>query len=151
MERITATATVATPGPLAQVVDAYCACLGEVAASGVTSPADWAPIAAYMDTTSFKRVGAYLEELDWDGYCRFLTEWAGGTAFEMTVFRVTEAGNLVIQEIEERHTRGDAFIRKNVVAIYAFNADGKIRHLDIYEQAKDSGRWIEEAAAAAMA
>ena len=67
------------------------------------------------------------------------------------MFRITEAGRVVIQEIEERYYRGDEFIRKNVIALYVFNDQNKIAHLDIYEQAKDSGRWIMEAADAAMA
>lgn len=55
----------------------------------------------------------------------------------------------MFQEIEERHYRGDEFIRKNVMAVYRFNQHQKLVHLDIYEQAKDSGGWIIEAAAAA--
>jgi hypothetical protein len=32
-----------------------------------------------------------------------------------------------------------------------FTPEGKIRHLDLYEQAKDSGDWIKDAAKDAMA
>ena len=46
---------------------------------------------------------------------------AGGTRFEMTEFYISEVGNAVFQEIEERHYRGDEFIRKNVIAVYRFN------------------------------
>ena len=66
----------------------------------------------------------------------------------MTEFFSTEVGNAVFQQIEERHYRGDTFVRKNVIAVYRFNADNKIVHLDIYEQAQDSGQWIIEAAKA---
>jgi hypothetical protein len=55
-------------------------------------------------------------------------------------------GNTVFFEIEERHHRGTDFIRKNVIAVYRFSDRNKLIHLDIYEQAKDSGRWIVEAA-----
>lgn len=151
METITATATSSDKGPLTQIVDAYCRTHGALTEAGVSSPSDWEPLGEFIAVDEFKRVGAYLEEFDWKEYCQFLTDWAGGTRFEMTVFRITEAGRVVIQEIEERHYRGDEFIRKNVVAIYAFNAQNKIAHLDIYEQAKDSGRWIIEAAEAATA
>ena len=100
---------------------------------------------------TFKRVGAYLEVLDFTEYCEFLAGWAaGGTQFEFTEFHVTEIGNTLFQEIEERHTRGDHFIRKNVIAVYRFNAGNKIVHLDIYEQAKDSGDWIRDSAKAVM-
>jgi hypothetical protein len=151
MEIITATATTSEKGPLTRRVEAYCEMLGGITTRGVSSPSDWEPLDEYIATDEFKRVGAYLEELNWSEYCQFLTDWAGGTRFEMDVFRITEAGRVVVQEIEERHYRGDDFIRKNVIALYVFNDAGKIAHLDIYEQARESGDWIKEAAKAAMA
>ncbi|WP_052223046.1 hypothetical protein [Novosphingobium malaysiense] len=152
MEIVTATATTSEKGPLTKLVEAYSEAVAGLAAQGISSPADWEPLTEYIAKDEFKRVGAYLEELDWDQYCRFMTDWVGGgTRFEMTMFRITEAGRVVIQEIEERHYRGEDFIRKNVIALYVFNDQNKIVHLDIYEQAKDSGRWIMEAADAAMA
>ena len=139
-------------GPLTQVVNAFVAAQAQVLAAGVSSPGDWAPVSAFVAVDEFRRVGAYLEELDWPAYTRFLTGWSsGGTRFEMTQFHVTEAGDAVFQEIEERHYRGDSFIRKNVIAVYRFTPERKIRHLDIYEQAKDSGQWIIEAAHSATA
>lgn len=146
----TATQTNAEEGPLTQTVRKFVAAQGEVLAAGVTGPDDYEPVAQYIAVDEFKRVGAYLEELDWDAYKRFLTGWtAGGTRFEMTEFHISEIGNAVFQEIEERHYRGEQFIRKNVIAVYRFNDAGLIRHLDIYEQADDSGDWIKESARAA--
>jgi hypothetical protein len=148
----TATATTSEVGPLRQAVNGFCAAQAGVLAAGVTSPADWAPMAKFLAVDQFKRVGAYLEELDYTTYCAFLTNWAaGGTRFEMTEFHSTEIGNSVFQEIEERHYRGDDFIQKNVIAVYRFNDEGLIVHLDIYEQARDSGQWIIAAADASMA
>jgi hypothetical protein len=142
----TAIATNNEIGPLREIVNAFVETQAQVLAAGVKSPSDWAPMAQYL-SGDFKRVGAYLEELNYEEYCKFLTGWAaGGTRFEKTEFYSTEVGNVVFQEIEERHYRGDTFVRKNVIAVYRFNADDKIMHLDIYEQAKDSGRWIAEAA-----
>jgi hypothetical protein len=149
MEVITATATVAEIGPLTRIVNAYTETHGRLAASGAATPEEWAPWAEFVDVAAFKRVGAYLEELDWDQYLQFNIDWANGTRFEMTVFHISEIGNAVFQEIEERHYHGDTFIKKNVIAVYRFNQDNKIVHLDIYEQAKDSGQWIKEAARAA--
>ena len=150
-EFVTATATVNQIGPLRKVVDAFNAVQFEILAKGVKSAADWKPMGDYLDVATFKRVGAYLEELDFASYCEFLAGWAaGGTHFEFTEFHVTEVGNTLFQEIEERHTRGDQFIRKNVIAVYRFNAENKIVHLDIYEQAKDSGDWIRDSAKAAI-
>ena len=146
----TATATVAERGPLAQIVDRYSEAITRAATGTGSTDADWEPLKQFVAHESFKRVGAYMEEMGWDEYVRFLRQWAGSTRFEMTVFRITEAGNVVVQEIEERHFKGDDFIRKNVVAIYEFDETKRIRHLDIYEQAKDTGRWIVEAAEASV-
>jgi hypothetical protein len=151
MNIVTATGTTSEVGPLTETVHAFVAAQGEVLAKGVSQPSDWDPVAAFVDPAKFKRVGAYLEEFDWEAYKDFLTGWAsGGTRFEMTVFHITEVGNAVFQEIEERHHRGDEFIRKNVIAVYRFDEQRRIVHLDIYEQASDSGDWIRDAAKEAM-
>ncbi len=148
----TATGCHSEPGPLRRIVMDFCDAQAGVLARGVKSPEDWAPMAAFIDVASFRRVGAYLEELDYAQYCEFLTGWAaGGTRFEMTEFHVTEVGDALFQEIEERHWRGEEFIRKNVIAVYRFTPERKIRHLDIYEQASDSGDWIRQSAKATKA
>ena len=151
MQIATAAAVVDEIGPLTKIVNDFCSKQFEVMTAGVKSPLDWEPVAAFVDVDKFKRVGAYLEEFNWCDYRKFLTGWAGGgTRFEMTVFHINEIGNAVFQEIEERHYRGDEFIRKNVIAVYRFNERNKIIHLDIYEQAGDSGQWIVAAARAAV-
>ncbi len=144
MTFLTATGNRTEKGPLARVVEDYSSAIA-AQATGEGVP-DWKPLEDFVAVDEFRRVGAYLEEMDWEQYTRFITEWAGSTRFEMTVFQVTEIGDLVVQEIEERHHRGDEFVRKNVVAIYRFDARRRIRRLDIYEQARDSGQWIIEAA-----
>jgi hypothetical protein len=153
MTRITtALSTSSEIGPLRKIVAAFVEAQAKVLAAGVSGPSDWAPMAKFLEVEKFKRVGAYLEEFNYTEYCEFMTGWAaGGTRFEMTEFYSTEVGNAVFQEIEERHYRGDTLIRKNVIAVYRFNDENKIVHLDIYEQAKDSGGWIKEAAKAASA
>jgi hypothetical protein len=151
MDFATATESRNEPGPLSRTVDAFVAAQAAALAKGIRSPEDWGPVAEFVDVDRFKRVGAYLEELDWNAYTEFLTGWAsGGTQFEFTEFHRSEVGGAVFQEIEERHRHGDQFIRKNVIAVYRFTPEGKIRHLDIYEQAKDSGDWIKDAAKEAM-
>jgi hypothetical protein len=147
MDFVTATQVSHEAGPLSRTVDAFVAAQGAALAKGISSTDDWSPVVAFIDVANFKRVGAYLEELDWPAYAEFLTRWAsGGTQFEFTEFHRSEIGGAVFQELEERHRRGDQFIRKNVIAVYRFTPEGKIRHLDIYEQAKDSGDWIKDAA-----
>lgn len=150
MNVVTATGSVAELGPLAQIVLKYGEMIEARATAQGSAPADWAPVAELVAVDEFQRVGAYQEVMTWDEYVKFLSAWAGSTRFEATVFRITEIGRTVFQEIEERHYRGDDFIRKNVIAVYAFNERDQIRRLDIYEQAKDTGRWIVEAAQSAL-
>jgi limonene-1,2-epoxide hydrolase len=150
MKTVTATATNEQTGPLTQLVYEFFDAQRRAMEAGAKNLSDWDGMLEYIDPVNFKRVGAYLEELGWEDYRKFLTNWmAGGTRFEFTEFRISEVGDTVFQEIEERHFRGDEFIRKNVIAVYRFNSDRKLVHLDIYEQAKDTGQWIIEAAKAA--
>jgi hypothetical protein len=150
MKIVTAMTTTDEIGPLTQRVYEFVETQKRILASGVSKASDWDPLTPFIDEENFLRVGAYLEELDWPDYKKFLTGWmAGGTRFEFTEFQISEVGNSVFQEIEERHWRGDEFIRKNVIAVYRFNDQNKLVHLDIYEQAKDSGDWIRESAKAA--
>jgi len=151
MQIATATGTSGEIGPLTRRVYEFVETQKVILAKGVTDPSDWDPLTYLLDVDRFKRVGAYLEEFDWADYKRFLTGWmAGGTRFEFTEFQISEVGNSVFQEIEERHWRREQFIRKNVIAVYKFNDQNKLVHLDIYEQAQDSGDWIRESAKAAI-
>jgi len=104
MQVLTATGVSPEPGRLLKRVDEYCAAIAANATGAEVKPEDWEPVRRFI-APEFRRVGAYLEELDWDAYVAFLTQWAGSTRFEMTVFRVSEIGNVVVQEIEERHCR----------------------------------------------
>jgi limonene-1,2-epoxide hydrolase len=149
MNITTATVTIAEPGPLYRIVVKYCEMMETRATAAGSTAADWEPLSKLV-ADDFKRVGAYMEVMNWPEYVKFLTEWAGSTRFEMTVFHITEVGQAVFQEIEERHYKGEDFIRKNVIAVYRFNDKNQIQHLDIYEQAKDTGRWIVEAAQASL-
>lgn len=78
MEIATATDVVAATGPLTKVVHDFVEAQGKAMAAGVRSPSDWEPVAQFVETDRFKRVGAYLEELDWEAYKKFLTGWAAG-------------------------------------------------------------------------
>lgn len=145
----TAKATSAEMGPLSKLVAKFGELVESRATASGSAAADWSSLAELVDVNAFERVGAYQEVMDWDAYIRFLTEWAGTTRFETTVKRISEVGRVVFFEIEERHYKGEDFIRKNVIAVYEFDDANRIRHLDIYEQAKDTGRWIVEAAQSA--
>jgi hypothetical protein len=94
----------------------------------------WAPLAELVDTANFHRVGAFKEEMDWAGYVEFLTGWARTSEWECTFQRVTEHGDLVFLELEERSAVGDFRSVVNSLSVYAFSADGRIRRLDLYLQ-----------------
>ena len=96
MKITTATTVVGDIGPLTKAVNDFTAAQAAVMTKGVQTPEDWEPVAEHLDRDTFKRVGAYLEELDWPAYREFLTGWvAGGTRFEFTIFQVSEVGNSV--------------------------------------------------------
>ena len=87
MKIVTATSTSSEIGPLTKRVYGFVEAQMQVIAAGVTQPSDWDPLTEFIDLDRFKRVGAYLEELDWEAYKNFLTGWiAGGTkSLQLTV------------------------------------------------------------------
>lgn len=98
------------------------------------SEASWAPLAAYVDTERFERVGNFKEVMNWQQYVAFLTPWAMHCGWECSFRRVTEAPGLVILELEERSEAGGVTSTVNSVSVYEFDAGGKLVHLDIYLQ-----------------
>jgi hypothetical protein len=98
------------------------------------SESSWAPLAAMVDTETFERVGNFKEVMTWPEYVAFLTRWACGSEWDGSFKRITESGDLVILELEERSTMGNFSSVVNSVSVYEFNPAGKIAHLDIYLQ-----------------
>jgi hypothetical protein len=125
-------------GPLSRVVLGFEATLRRLVSAarepGFT-PAGWAPLAEFVATSEFERVGTWLEVMNWQRYTGFLTQWAAASlGFDTTVRRVSELPGLVYLEIEERHTRTGGVAVVNSLSVYEFNEAGKIRHLDVYLQ-----------------
>ena len=121
-------------GPLTQKVLEYDAAMRALVPS-VEGPEDWAPLEAFVAVDDFERVGTFMEVQDWTQYTELLTAWAGSVErFETTVHRITEAAPLVYYEIEERHHRGDSPHVVNSLTVFEFDADGLIRHLDVFLQ-----------------
>lgn len=123
---------------LADRVRAYDAEVRRLAASA-RAPEDWAPLAAFVDTEAFERVGTFREVHDWDGYVAMLTAWAGAIGrFETTVKRVTEAPPFVFYEIEERHfSSGEPSGEPHVVnsmTVFGFDDAERITSLAVYLQ-----------------
>lgn len=98
------------------------------------SEASWATLASYVDTEKFIRVGNFKEVMTWGEYIAFLTPWAMHSGWEGSFKRVTESGNVVLLELEERSEVGGHTSVVNSVSVYEFGPTGKLEHLDIYLQ-----------------
>ena len=123
-----------TDGPLTRKVLDYTQAMQRLM-PGIMSPGDWAPLVEFVAIDDFERIGTFLEVQDWQQYTEMLTGWAVATErFEITVRRISEVGDLVYFEIEERHSRGGSAHVVNSMTVFAFGEDGKIRHLDVYLQ-----------------
>ena len=99
------------------------------------SAAGWAPLAEFVAVREFERVGTWMEVMNWQQYTEFMTQWASSSmGFDTVLRRISELPGLVYLELEERHTRPGGVAVVNSLSVYEFNADGKIKHLDVYLQ-----------------
>ena len=94
----------------------------------------WAPLAEFVDTACFDRVGNFKDLMDWDEYVAFLTRWAPGATWECSFKRVTETSGLVFLELEERTVTDGVASAANSLSVYAFDPDDRIVHIDVYLQ-----------------
>lgn len=94
----------------------------------------WAPLAMLVDSDAFVRVGNFKEVMNWPEYLGFLTNWAASSEWECSFKRITEAGNVVFLELEERSRIGDYSNSVNSVSVYEFTGSGKITRIDVYLQ-----------------
>ena len=121
-------------GPLTWTVLGYEAAMRRLVPT-VRVRQDWQPLTEFVAVEDFERVGTFMERQDWRAYTDMLTQWAGSTdSFETRVHRVSESGNLVYYEIEERHQRGDNVSVVNSLTVFEFGDDAKIRRLAVYLQ-----------------
>lgn len=107
--------------------------VGEAKKPGFTVDS-WAPLRELIDTGNFVRVGNFKEVMNWDEYVGFLTNWASNSDWECSFKRITEVGNVVFLELEERSRIGDVSNSVNSVSVYEFNKAGKIVRVDVYLQ-----------------
>jgi hypothetical protein len=98
--------------------------------------ADWARIEALVNVATWERVGVFLtatvETIDWPTYKGYVSQFAKHTNWDGKLRRVTEAGNVVVLELEERNSQGAKTDISNTVTIYAFDGAGKLINLDVY-------------------
>ncbi len=98
------------------------------------SSASWDPLKDIIAVEQFERVGNFKEVMNWDDYIGFLTGWAMSSDWECSFKRITEVGNVVFLELEERSKIGDFKSVVNSMSVYEFDAGGKIHHIDVYLQ-----------------
>ena len=108
--------------------------LVEKAKDPAFTSADWAPLAALVDTENFERIGNFKEKVNWEQYDDLLTMWGKATVWDFDVRRVTEGDGYCILELAEHATYPDRHDDYNSVSVYQFNDAGKLVHLDIYLQ-----------------
>jgi hypothetical protein len=94
----------------------------------------WEPLARVVATDDFTRVGPFKDEMTWPQYVAFLTAWAPGSHWECSFRRITESGNLVFLELEERSEPGDSSGAANSLSAFDFDDSGRLRRLAVYLQ-----------------
>lgn len=99
----------------------------------------WAPVAQLVDVPNFQRIGPFKDAMDWDNYVAFLTGWATTSEWECSFKRITEVGNLVFLELEERSKVSGFANAVNSLSVYEFNSAGKMQHVDVYLQMEMPG------------
>jgi hypothetical protein len=99
-------------------------------------PARWNELEAFIARDEFERVGNFKETMSWDKYIGFIARWGSSSEWAGSFKRITEAGNVVFLELEERSGVAGHANTINSCTVYEFNEAGKIRHLDVYLQAE---------------
>src|SRR3546814_20332092 len=74
--------------------------------------------------------------MTWPEYVAFLTGWAPRRHWECSFRRITEKGNVVFLELEERRQPRDSSVAANSPSVYELDDAGRIRHPDDYPERK---------------
>lgn len=100
------------------------------------SDASWRPLEELVDVDNFVRQGVFLtdktETIDWQTYKSYITKYAGATDWEATLRHLTEQGNRVVLELEERNTHSGVTDFANTVMAYGFDGTGRVKTLEVY-------------------
>lgn len=94
----------------------------------------WEPLAALVAPEEFVRVGNFKEVMNLQEYTSFLSNWAPAAEWECSFKRISEIGNIVFLELEERTRAGGIGSTVNSLSVYEFSDENKIHHVDIYLQ-----------------
>src|SRR6476659_1033858 len=91
----------------------------------------WTPLARFVATDDFTRIGPFKDEMTWPDYVTFLTAWASTNHWECSFKSLTETGNLVFLELEERMAPGDSAGAVNSLSVYEFGDAERLHRLDV--------------------
>jgi hypothetical protein len=94
----------------------------------------WVALGELVAVTEFVRVGNFKEVMNWQEYTSFLTNWATSAEWDCSFKRITQAGEVVFLELEERSKMGTFESVVNSMSVYEFSADNLIRRIDVYLQ-----------------
>jgi hypothetical protein len=102
----------------------------------------WGPLEELVDVDDFVRQGVFLtdkpETIDWQTYKTYIEQYGLETQWEATLRYITEQGNRVVLELEERNTiKGFTHIANTVMA-YGFNDEGRVKTLEVYVMSLNS-------------
>ena len=94
----------------------------------------WAPLAELVAVEDFVRVGNFKEVMNWQEYTSFLTNWATSAEWDCSFRRISETGDVVFLELEERSKMGAFESVVNSLSVYEFDAAGLIKRIVVYLQ-----------------
>ena len=97
--------------------------------------ASWKDLEQYVDPSEFERTGTFKEVIDWQQYLQMLSEFGSAASWEGTFKSITESGNTVYLELEERCGQPNGALDVvNTCSVFRFNDAGKLVRLAIYMQ-----------------
>jgi hypothetical protein len=99
-----------------------------------TTDDDWDVLVPMIDADQFVRRGNERDqELRWPAYRELLVQWkAVGGVYDKTLFRATEAGDVVYLDLDERSERPDGTVNTlRSISIYAFDDQDRIVSVDV--------------------
>ncbi|MEW9856583.1 hypothetical protein [Novosphingobium sp. M1R2S20] len=99
-----------------------------------TTDDDWDVLVPMIDTDRFVRRGNERDqELRWPAYRELLVQWkAVGGIYDKTLFRASQAGDVVYLDLDERSERPDGTVNTlRSISIYAFDDQDRIVSVDV--------------------
>jgi len=99
------------------------------------SQSAWLELEQYVDPIQFERTGTFKEIVNWQQYLKMLSEFGSAATWEGTFKSITESGNTVYLELEERCGQPNGSLDVvNTCSVFRFNDAGKLVRLAIYMQ-----------------